>query len=117
MTEPMSSGESIPEITPTELRDRVERGDRVVLVDVREYYERQIADLPDWGQLRIPVGELFDRLSELDAEQETVLYCRSGSRSGWATGHLIAREYGKVWNLKGGLLAWKAEVDPSIQAY
>lgn len=117
MTEPRSDGEEIPEITPTELNERVGRGDPIALVDVRELHEREIADLPEWGQLRIPVGELLGRLSELDPEKSIVLYCRSGSRSGWAIRHLVARGYSRVWNLKGGLLGWKAEVDPSIQAY
>jgi adenylyltransferase/sulfurtransferase len=104
-------------MTPTELKQRLEQGDPLVLVDVRQLEERDIADLPEVGQLRIPVGEFLDRLGEVDPDEEVVLYCRSGSRSGWATRHLVARGYSKVWNLKGGLLGWKREVDPSIQAY
>jgi len=111
------SGAPFPEITPTELQRRLENGDQLLLVDVRELEERDIADLPEVGQLRIPVGEFLDRLAEVDPGAEVVLYCRSGSRSGWAARHLIARGYSRVWNLKGGLLGWKHEVDPSIQAY
>jgi adenylyltransferase/sulfurtransferase len=110
-------GSPLPEITPTELHARLERGDPLVLVDVRELEERDIADLPEMGQLRIPVGEFLERIAELDPEKEVVLYCRSGSRSGWAARHLVARGYSRIWNLKGGLLGWKNEVDPSIQAY
>lgn len=110
-------GSQLPEITPSDLKERMDRGDRLVLVDVRELEERDIADLPEVGQLRIPVGEFLDRLDEVDPEEEVVLYCRSGSRSGWAVRHLLARGYSKVWNLKGGLLGWKHEVDPSTQAY
>lgn len=107
----------IPEITPTDLAARVERGESLVLVDVREAFEREIADLPDWGQLRIPVREVFERLGEIDTEKTVVFYCRSGSRSGWVTRNLVGQGFENVWNLKGGLLAWKEEVDPSIQAY
>jgi adenylyltransferase/sulfurtransferase len=84
---------------------------------VREPYERQIADLPEWGQIRIPVREVLGRLAEVDREKPVVFYCRSGSRSGWVTRHLVERGYDNVRNLKGGLLAWKDEVDPSIQSY
>ena len=110
-------GEPLPEMTPTELNDRMKRGDSVVLVDVREEQEREIADLPDWGQRWIPLGDFLARMEELDQEEPVVLYCRSGARSGWATRQMLARGYEKVWNLQGGLLRWKQDVDPSIQAY
>ena len=109
--------EEIPEILVAELDRRLGRGDELALVDVREPHEREIADLPEVGQQRIPLGQLLDRVSELDREMPLILYCRSGSRSGWATRELRALGFGNVWNLKGGLLAWKEEVDPSIQAY
>ncbi len=109
--------EEIPEVSPGELEERLEQGDELTLVDVREPYEREIADLPEVGQLRIPLGQLMDRASELDRDVPVILYCRSGSRSGWATQELAGRGFDNVWNLKGGLLAWKVEVDPSIQAY
>jgi adenylyltransferase/sulfurtransferase len=112
-----SHTDEIPEITPIELSERLERGEPIALVDVRELHEREIADLPERGQLRIPIGELLGRLSELDPEAPLVLYCRSGSRSGWATRHLVSRGFTRARNLKGGLLGWKAEVDPNIQAY
>lgn len=107
----------LPEISVTELDERLERGDPLSLVDVREPHEREIADLPEVGQLRIPLGQLLDRVSELDRELPVILYCRSGSRSGWATQELRALGLENVWNLKGGLLAWKDDVDPSIPAY
>ena len=115
----MSDGanEQIPELSPTELSGKLEKGEPLALVDVREPHEKEIADLPEVGQLRIPLGHLLDRVAELDRDEPLVLYCRSGSRSGWATQELLARGFDNVWNLKGGLLAWKVEVDPSIQAY
>jgi adenylyltransferase/sulfurtransferase len=107
----------LPEISVTELDERLERGDQLSLVDVREPHEREIADLPEVGQLRIPLGQLLDRVSELERDVPVILYCRSGSRSGWATQELRALGFENVWNLEGGLLAWKDDVDPSIPAY
>lgn len=107
-----------PELSATELSQRLEAGQPLTLVDVRERVEKQIADLPEVGQLRIPMGELGARLNELaEIDGPVILYCRSGSRSGRATVALRARGFDNIWNLKGGLLAWKDEVDPSIQAY
>lgn len=107
----------IPEITPTDLKGWLDRGDVPILVDVREYFERRIADLPDHGQLRIPTGEFFQRMTELDRDRTIVLYCRSGSRSEWAARLLLERGYEKIFNLRGGVLGWRAEVDPTLQAY
>ena len=107
----------VPEITPTELNARLEAGDVPVLVDVREYYEADIADLPEVGQLRIPMAELTERVEELDRDAELVLYCRSGARSDRAVRFLLRQGYPKVYNMKGGTLAWREEVDPDIPAY
>ena len=117
MTRADRLSEKLPEISATELNERLGRGDELALVDVRETYEREIADLPEVRQLRIPIDQLLGRVSELDREAPLILYCRSGSRSGWATQKLLALGFDNVWNLKGGLLAWKEEVDSSIQAY
>ncbi|MDP2959485.1 MAG: hypothetical protein Q8N53_23905, partial [Longimicrobiales bacterium] len=61
----MTNDANVPEITPTELKARLDKGDVPLLVDVREHFERQIADLPEHGQLRIPVGEILQRVGEL----------------------------------------------------
>lgn len=111
-----SGRDEVPEISPDELKARMDRDD-LVLVDVREAYERKIADLPDQDQLRIPVGEFESRLDELDTDREIVCYCRSGSRSEWAVERLLEAGHDRVWNLKGGLLAWRRDVDPSMSAY
>lgn len=68
----------IPEIEPTELKARFDAGEAPVVVDVRESFERAIADLPDVGQLHIPLASLATRMHELDRETEIVVYCRSG---------------------------------------
>jgi adenylyltransferase/sulfurtransferase len=86
-------------------------------VDVREPHEYAIADLPPAGQKKIPMRELAARADELDRDAELVLYCRSGARSGRAAAHLMVRGFERVWNLKGGVLQWREEVDPSLQAY
>lgn len=113
----MIDAPDIEEITPLALSERLDAGDVPVLVDVREHFERDIADLPDHGQLRIPTGEFMQRMSEIDPEGEVVLYCRSGGRSEWAAKLLAQKGYENVLNLKGGVLGWRSEVDPSLRAY
>ena len=108
---------AVPEITPTELQARIEADDVPVLVDVREIHEADIADLPELGQVCIPTPEFASRIDELDRDAELVLYCRSGSRSEWATRVLMESGFERVFNLKGGMLAWREEVDPDIPAY
>lgn len=111
------SGTEVPEISASELKQRMDRHQPMVLVDVREPFERDIADLPDYGQVRIPVGELAERMDELDPSDAIVLYCRSGARSGWAAQQLQEKGFTSVLNLKGGVLGWREEVDPSLRAY
>lgn len=113
----MNDPSQVPEITPTELKTRLDAGDVPVLVDVREPFEASIADLPEHGQLRIPTGEFPQRFGELDPGTEVVVYCRSGSRSAWAAAILLSRGYERVLNLSGGVLGWRADVDPSLRAY
>lgn len=113
----MTGPTPVPEITASELKERLDAGDVPVLVDVRELFEAEIADLPDYGQLRIPRGEIPQRLDELDPDAELVIYCRSGARSAWATEILKQNGYDRVSNLQGGVLGWRAEVDSSLTAY
>ena len=77
----------------------------------------RIADLPPHDQIRVPTGEFLHRISEIDRDREVVVYCRSGSRSAWAVRLLLDRGFESVLNLKGGLLGWRAEVDPTVRAY
>ena len=108
---------SVPEITPTELKARLDSGDVPILVDVREPFEVEIADLPEHGQVRIPTRDFPQRFEELDAGSEVVVYCRSGSRSAWAAAILLQNGHERVLNLRGGVLGWRAEVDPTLTAY
>lgn len=112
-----SPSNDIPEITAIELRDRIDAGDSPVLVDVRESFEREIADLPDLDQLRIPLVDLPSRMGDIPKDRDVVLYCRSGSRSGSAVQFLRAQGFGAVLNLRGGVLSWREDVDPSLNAY
>jgi sulfur-carrier protein adenylyltransferase/sulfurtransferase len=104
----------IPEITPKELKARLDRGDDLFILDVREPHEYQICNLH--GHL-IPLGDLPKRVSELDSSREIVAHCRSGKRSADAVQFLSKAGFRNVWNLKGGILAWSDEVDPSVPKY
>ena len=106
--------DGIPEITPKELKARIDRGDNLFILDVREPHEYQICNLK--GKL-IPLGELPRRVAELDSSQEMVVHCRSGKRSADAIHFLQTAGFKKLWNLKGGVLAWSDEVDPSMPKY
>ena len=108
---------TVPEISPAALNDRLTAGDVPLLVDVREPFEADIADLPEHGQLRIPTGEFGVRMEEIDRDADIVVYCRSGARSAWAAAILIQQGYERVTNLEGGVLGWRADVDPSLAAY
>ena len=113
----MTQPAQVPEITPEELAQRLENGDAPVLVDVREAFERRISDLPDHGQLHIPTGEFMQRVEEIDKDREVVVYCRTGSRSEWAARVLFSRGFEDVLNLKGGVMGWREDVDPSLPSY
>src|SRR6202166_1180518 len=106
--------DGIQEITATELKARQDRGDKAFLLDVREPHEYQICNLN--GKL-IPLGELPRRVSELDSSVEMVVHCRSGKRSADAIHFLQTAGFKKLWNLKGGVLAWADEVDPRMPKY
>ncbi|RPJ49221.1 MAG: molybdopterin-synthase adenylyltransferase MoeB [Chloroflexi bacterium] len=107
--------EGIPEITALELAERLQRGELVRLLDVREEVEGQVSRLP--GAQQIPLGQLPTRLAEIDRESEWVLYCRSGVRSARAAEILLNAGYPRVKNLRGGVNAWAKEVDPEMLVY
>src|SRR5213592_1352396 len=104
----------VPEMTPRELKARLDRGDDLYILDVREPHEYQICNIK--GHL-LPLGELPRRVHELDSSNEIVAHCRSGKRSAEAVDFLRKAGFRKVLNLKGGILAWSDEVDPSLPKY
>jgi len=105
---------SVPEITPRELKARLDHGDDVFILDVREPHEYQICQI---GGHLIPLGDLPRRVNELDSSREIVAHCRSGKRSADAVAFLRQAGFRKIWNLKGGILAWSDEVDPRVPKY
>jgi sulfur-carrier protein adenylyltransferase/sulfurtransferase len=104
----------VPEITAHELKVRLDRGDDIFVLDVREPHEYQICNLN--GHL-IPLGELARRVHELDSAHEIVAHCKSGKRSAQAVDFLRQAGFRKIYNLHGGILAWSTEVDPSVPRY
>jgi adenylyltransferase/sulfurtransferase len=105
---------NVPEITPQELKTRLDRGDDLYVLDVREPHEYQICNIN--GHL-IPLGELSQRVHELDSSREIVAHCKSGKRSAEAVEFLRGAGFRKVSSLKGGILAWSDQVDPNVPKY
>jgi molybdopterin/thiamine biosynthesis adenylyltransferase/rhodanese-related sulfurtransferase len=104
----------IPQMTVKELKRRLDAGEDVQLIDVREPYEFQIAQM---GGKLIPQNEVPQRLSEIDPGREVVVHCRSGARSQRIAEFLKQNGYPRVANLAGGILAWSDEIDPRVQKY
>ena len=104
----------IPQITVLELKQRLDAGEDLMILDVREPYECQIASI---GGTLIPMNQVPDRLAEIDRNREIVVQCRSGARSQRVAEFLAAQGYPNVKNLAGGILAWADQIDPKIQKY
>ena len=107
----------IPEITAVELKSRLDRGDALTIIDVREPHEWDIASLGHYGARLIPLGELPRRIREVDASRDVVVHCKAGGRSARALHQLREAGVKRVWNLHGGILAWAADVDPALPRY
>jgi sulfur-carrier protein adenylyltransferase/sulfurtransferase len=103
------------EITVQDLKARLDRGDRPVLVDVREPHEVQICKLDD--DRLIPLREFASRYTELDPNSEIIVYCKVGQRSERAAQFLRDKGYAKARNLRGGIDAWAREIDPTVARY
>jgi len=109
---PVETG--IPEMQVEELKRRLEAGEDLYVLDVREPHEYQICNI---GGHLIPLGDLPKRINELDSSREIVAHCRSGVRSAKAVGFLQQAGFKKVHNLAGGILAWADRVDPKMPKY
>lgn len=106
----------LEEITATELKQRIDRGDKLQIIDVREPGEYEIARIA--GARLIPLGEVVNRRQEIDAGRETIVHCKAGVRSARAIASLKQAGFaGRLFNLKGGITAWSDEVDPSVAKY
>ena len=108
--------QQMPEITATELKQRLDNGDDIQIVDVREAHEVAIAKIPN--TIHIPLGQVLNRMSEIDSNKETVVHCKMGGRSAKAIDALQRSGFtGKLANLVGGITAWSNDVDPSVPKY
>jgi adenylyltransferase/sulfurtransferase len=105
----------MPEISALEVKKWMDDRKPFVLIDVREPHEVQICRIP--GSMLIPLGEFPKRMNELNSADEIVVHCRSGQRSARAVELLMKAGFRKIHNLKGGVLAWSEQVDPSMPKY
>lgn len=110
------NGTTMPQITATELKQRLDNGEDLQIIDVREANELDIAKMP--GTVHIPLGQVLNRMSEIDPSRETVVHCKMGGRSAKAIAVLKQAGFsGNLINLTGGITAWSNEVDPSVPKY
>lgn len=111
----MSSSTAIPQLSPKDLKARLDAGEDLFLLDVRELHERDICNIG--GEL-IPKDTVAQNLARIPRDKEVVVYCRSGGRSNWVAQELVSRHgYTQVSNLAGGMLRWSDDVDPSVTKY
>jgi sulfur-carrier protein adenylyltransferase/sulfurtransferase len=104
------------ETTSTELKQRLDNGDDIQIIDVREDNEVAIGSIPN--SKHIPLAQVVNRMDEIDSNRETVVYCKMGGRSARAIDALQRSGFkGKLVNLKGGITGWSNEVDPSVPKY
>ena len=105
-----------PEITAIELKARLDTGEDIQIIDVREANEVAVAKIPN--SIHIPLGQVINRMSEIDPSRETVVHCKMGGRSARAIQALQQAGFtGNLSNLKGGITAWSNDVDPSVPKY
>jgi molybdopterin/thiamine biosynthesis adenylyltransferase/rhodanese-related sulfurtransferase len=104
-----------PEVTPLELKAWLDSGEPIQLLDVREPQEAVICRID--GAVLIPIGSLPERLHEVDGTRTVVVHCRSGVRSAWAVALIRQAGHARAYNLRGGILAWARDVDPSLTRY
>jgi adenylyltransferase/sulfurtransferase len=114
--QPPEQPAALEEITATELRQRLDSGQDIQIIDVREAFEYEIARIG--GTKLIPLGEVVARMNEIDSSRETVMHCKAGVRSAKAIAALKQAGFaGRLINLKGGITAWSDEVDPTVAKY
>jgi len=105
----------VPAITVQALKEKIDKGDSFVLVDVREPHEIAISQLP--GSVKIPLGTLPVNVNRLSTADDIVVHCRTGVRSAKAVQFLMSAGFKKVWNLAGGIDRWAVEIDPTVPRY
>jgi len=106
----------LQQLDPTTLARRLQQQpDSVVLLDVREPFEREFASI--LPSLHIPMADIPERLSEIPKDRDVVVYCHSGVRSMMVVGYLVENGFSRVANLLGGIDAWSVRVDPKVPRY
>ncbi len=106
----------VEEISATELKDKLDNGENIQLIDVRQPDEFAFCKIT--GAKLIPLGEIPSRISELDETRLTIIHCKMGGRSAKAIEFLKAAGFkGELRNLRGGITAWSNEVDPKVPKY
>ncbi|MEC4673471.1 MAG: rhodanese-like domain-containing protein [Nitrospirota bacterium] len=102
-------------ITVRDLKNRLDGGDTLFLLDVREPHEYSLAKIE--GSVLVPLGTLPNSLDQLDQNAEIIAYCHRGMRSADAVGFLLQQGFTNVKNLIGGIEAWSVEIDPTVPRY
>lgn len=102
-------------ITVQELKQKIDQGETVILIDVREPWEYNIAKIQ--GAQLIPLGTLATEYKKLDPNAEIVIHCKMGMRSMDAAQFLLQQGFKNVKNLTGGIIAWSQQIDPSVPVY
>lgn len=105
---------AIPQLTAKELKRRIDAGEPMYILDVRESWEHKVAQI---GGKLIPMNEIPQRLAEIDREREIIVHCHHGVRSQRVAEFLQQAGYPRVVNLAGGIDAWSREVDPAVPKY
>ena len=109
-----AAADEVPEISVQELKKKLDNGGGVSVLDVREPHEYEVANI---GARLIPLGELPERLIELDKDETFAIHCKTGGRSASAVKLLQEAGFENVYNVKGGITAWSEEIDPSVPKY
>jgi rhodanese-related sulfurtransferase len=103
------------DITPKELKQRLDAGEAITVIDVREPWELKIARL-DFAQ-HIPMGDILERIGEVPRDVPVVIMCHVGGRSAQVTDYLNSIGYDNVLNLDSGITGWAVQVDPTLKRY
>ena len=104
----------VPEITVQDLKAKMDNGEGINVLDVREPHEYEVANI---GVKLVPLGELPQRLAEFDQDENFAIHCKTGGRSAKAVKLLQDAGFQNVYNVKGGITAWSEEIDPSVPKY
>ena len=108
---------SVREISVSDLKAKLDNGEDVTVLDVREQHEYEVANLGEGVARLIPLGDLPNRIPELDKDENFAIHCKSGARSARAVKLLQEAGFENVYNVKGGINAWSEEIDPSVPKY